>query len=133
MLREELINVLTKDVQRQGEIIYVKIPKTKTKIQRSFTIEGEFCDLVEHYPLMRASNTKSDRFFLNFQNGKCTTQVIAKNKIGAMTKEIAKFLNLTDPNLYTSHTFRRTSATMLANFGADLLTLKRHGSLKSNK
>ena len=133
MRREEPINVLTKDVQRQGEIIYVKIPKTKTKIQRSFTIEGEFRDLVEHYSLMRASNTKSDRFFVNFQNGKYTTQVIGKNKIGAMTKEIAKFLNLTDPNLYTSHTFRRMSATIIANSGADLLTFKRHGGWKSDK
>jgi hypothetical protein len=33
---------------------------------------------------------------------------------------------------YTGHTFRRTSATLLADSGADLLTLKRHGGWKSN-
>ncbi|XP_026331776.1 hemicentin-1-like [Hyposmocoma kahamanoa] len=49
-----------------------------------------------------------------------------------MPKEIAKFLNLPDPDLYTGHSFRRTSATLLADSGADLLTLKRHGGWRSS-
>jgi hypothetical protein len=32
----------------------------------------------------------------------------------------------------TGHCYRRTSATLLANAGADVLTLKRHGSWKSS-
>lgn len=52
--------------------------------------------------------------------------------MGKIPKEIATFLNLDDPNLYTGHAFRRTSATVVADEGADLLTLKRHGVWKSD-
>lgn len=49
-----------------------------------------------------------------------------------MPKEIAKFLGLPEADSYTGHSFRRTSATLLANSGADILTLKRHGGWRSN-
>jgi len=73
-----------------------------------------------------------DRFFLNYQKGKCTVQPIGINKIGQYPKEIAQFLQLPNASLYTSHSFRRSSATLLANSGADITTLKRHGGWKSN-
>lgn len=41
-----------------------------------------------------------------------------------MPKEIAKFIGLPDAESYTGHNFKRTSATLLANSGADLLALK---------
>lgn len=71
-------------------------------------------------------------FFLNYQNGKCTKQPVGINKFGTMAKDIAKFLQLPNPELYTGHCFRRSSATILVNAGADLLTLKRHGGWKSS-
>lgn len=50
-----------------------------------------------------------------------------------MPKHIAIFLNLEEPHLYTGHSFRRTSATVLmADAGADIVTLKRHGGWKSS-
>lgn len=49
-----------------------------------------------------------------------------------MPKDIAEFLSLPEPELYTGHSFRRTSATLLVDGGADLTTLKRHGGWKSN-
>lgn len=130
--REELANIKINDVQHQGEILVIKIPDTKTKVPRTFTIEGEFARLVKNYESLRPSRTTSDRFFVNYQKGKCTIQVIGKNKFGAMPKQIAEYLNLLDPSLYTGHSFRRTSATLLANSGADLITLKRHGGWKSS-
>jgi hypothetical protein len=39
---------------------------------------------------------------------------------------------LPNPKEYTGHSFRRTSATLLADAGADLLTLKRHGGWRSS-
>ena len=47
-------------------------------------------------------------------------------------RRITQFLGLEDPELYTKHSFRRTSATMLADAGAHILTLKRHGGWKSS-
>lgn len=34
--------------------------------------------------------------------------------------------------MYTGHCYRRTSASLLADSGADILTLKRHGGWKSS-
>jgi hypothetical protein len=39
---------------------------------------------------------------------------------------------LTERGSFTGHSLRRTSATLLADSGANILTLKRHGSWKSN-
>lgn len=71
--------------------------------------------------------------FLNCQNGKCTTQVVGKNKFGKMPEQIAQYLGLPNRKEYTGHSFRRTSATLLANAGANITTLKRHGGWKSDK
>ena len=49
-----------------------------------------------------------------------------------MSRIIATFLNLDNPKLYTEHSFRWTSATLLADSGANITTLKRHGGWKSD-
>lgn len=109
----------------------VKIPNNKTKIPRTFIVDGKFRNIVAKYEALRPKNVQSDRFFLNFQKGKCTLQVIGKNKFGKMPGDIAKYLNLPDAVLYTGHSFRRTSATLLADSGAGVQTLQRHGGWKS--
>jgi hypothetical protein len=45
---------------------------------------------------------------------------------------IAKFLDLPDPKSYTGHSFRVSSATVLADEGASSITLKRHGRWTSD-
>lgn len=47
-------------------------------------------------------------------------------------EKIEKYLGLSEADFYTGHSFRRTSATMLADSGADILTLKRHGGWRSD-
>jgi hypothetical protein len=130
--REELANITLKDVETHGDILLIQIPNTKNKIPRSFTVDGPFAEIVKKYQHHRSSKGKSDRFFQNYQKGKCTAQVIGLNKFGKMPKEIANFLNLPDADQYTGHTFRRTSATLLADSGGDITTLKRHGGWRSN-
>lgn len=56
---------------------------------------------------------------------------MGKNSISAVPSKIALFLKLENPEKYTGHSFRRTSATLLANTGVDVLALKRHGGWKS--
>lgn len=130
--RQELNNITTKDVENHGTMLLVRITNTKNKIPRSFTIHGPFYEIVKKYEALRSTKAKTDRFFLNFQKGKCTCQPIGINKFGSMPKEIAKFLALPDADSYTGHSFRRTSATLLADSGADILTLKRHGGWRSD-
>ncbi|XP_026326762.1 uncharacterized protein LOC113235316 [Hyposmocoma kahamanoa] len=130
--RQELSEVTAKDVETHGQMLLIKINNTKNKVPRSFAIHGPFYDIVKKYEALRTDKAKSDRFFQNYQKGRCVAQPTGINKFGAMPKEIAKFLNLPDPDLYTGHSFRRTSATLLADSGADLLTLKRHGGWRSS-
>lgn len=130
--REELSQIKMQDIEQHADIMLVKIPNTKTKIPRSFTVDGAFRSIVAKYEALRPKHASSDRFFLNFQKGKCTMQVIGKNKFGKMPSDIAKYLQLPNADHYTGHSFRRTSATLLADSGADLTTLKRHGGWKSS-
>lgn len=131
--REELCNILTTDIHDTGHFYVIKLPYTKTKIERSFVIEGKLYEIVKKYADLRPKDVPNNRFFVNYQNKKCTKQVIGLNKFGSMPMKIAEYLKLAEPKLYTGHCFRRTSATVLADSGADLTTLKRHGGWKSNQ
>lgn len=53
-------------------------------------------------------------------------------KIDSIPKIIAEYLKLPEPELCTGHSLRFTSATLLADTGANLLMLKRHGGWKSS-
>jgi hypothetical protein len=77
-------------------------------------------------------NTSHDRFFLFYNNGKCTRQPVGINTFGQLPSKIAAYLTLEDPKTYTGHCFRRSSATLLAAGGGDLVSLKRHGGWRSS-
>lgn len=49
-----------------------------------------------------------------------------------MPCKIANYLKLPNATTYTGHSFRRTSATLLADSGANMTTIKRHGGWKSS-
>ena len=113
-------------IKEQGQLLIVNLPTTKTKKPRIFVISEEFVEIVKKYKALRPSAMVTNRFFINYTKGKCTKQVIGRNKIALMPRIIANFLNLDNPELYTGHSFRRTSATLLADSGANITTLKRH-------
>ena len=121
--REELYNMAVEDIEDRGEFIFVKIPDTKTHIQRSFTItniENEtihYLEIFRKYFRLRPNHVKSSHLFLNYRAGKCTIQVLGKGTIGRWPSKIAEYLKLQNPASYTGHAFRRISATLLANKG----------------
>ena len=129
---DELTKLMVGHVREKDDLFLVDIPHdNKTEADRFFVIEA-YGDYVRRYRQLRPKNVPHDRFFLNYQKGKCTIQPVARNKFLGLPKLIAEFLQLDNPHTYTGHSFRRTSATMLANSGGDLLTLKRHGGWRSN-
>lgn len=129
----ELLKITVDDVKKYSDdLLLVNLTDTKTKIDRSFIIRGQYKQIVEKYQSLRPSHMTSNRFFIRYYNGKCCKQVMGKNRISSMPLEIAVYLKLPDCNLYTGHCFRRTSATLLADSGADLTVLKRHGGWKSS-
>lgn len=132
--KQELKNLQIKDIRDVGDILIIEIPDSKTKISRSFVINGTFYQICKQYMQHRqqVQNLDTNQFFINYQKGKCTKQVVGINKIGNVPKQIAQYLNLPNPNLYTGHCLRRTSATILIDAGGDLFALKRHGGWKSS-
>ena len=83
--------------------------------------------------MLRPKNATNNRFFVNFQNGKCTTQAIGKYKITNVPRQIATYFNSPNPKTYTGHAVRRSSATLLADAGANMLDLQSHGGWASSQ
>jgi len=118
----ELTRLTMNDVLNRGDIMVIKVRDSETKNTRNFTVEGELLRKVLEYQSLRPKHPNTDRFLLSFRNGKCANQVIGKNKVGRMPREIAQFLKLPNPELYTGHSFRRTSVTRGAEEGYALDT-----------
>lgn len=136
--RNELAQLTLDDIEDVGSALIVKINKTKNKINRTFTVVNNeelalnFLQIFRKYVFLRPSHTEHRRLFVYYKNGKCTSQVVGKNTLGQVPQRVAKFLNMPDAGAYTGHCFRRSSATLLADGGADLISIKRHGGWKSS-
>lgn len=119
--------------------ILVQLRQTKTKIPRIFTIvdcnNGDnlnFLTGTKKYIAVRPKSANHLRFFLSYKKGKCSMQPVGKNTMGKLPSVVAKYLKLPNPEGYTGHCFRRSSATLLADSGADLLAVKLHGGWRSS-
>lgn len=133
----ELTYLSVEDIKDKEQYLYISIPDTKTNKSRSFTVLNEGfsvnpLDLIRKYVSLRPQNVSHKRFFVNFQRGKCTVQCVGLNKLSKIPRIVAGYLQLPDADLYTGHSMRRSSATLLANAGGDITTLKRHGGWKSS-
>ena len=130
--RQEICDITMDFVRDNGTELYIQIPESKTDIARSFIITNDLYTICKKYISLRPKNVTNNKFFLNFQKGKCTSQSIGKKKIGGVPKEIATYLGLSNPEMYTGHCFRRSGATLLADSGADITTIMRFGEWKSS-
>lgn len=117
------------DVRDSPDSIFVE---TKTNVNRGFSITGPMSKLMRKYLEKRIKIVGCKPLLLLYRNGRCIKQAIGINTIYAVPSKIAEFLGLPEPKLYTGHAFRRSSATILANTGADLTRIKRLGGWTSN-
>ncbi|KAK5639946.1 hypothetical protein RI129_010757 [Pyrocoelia pectoralis] len=130
--REELTKMTVDDIEDKNSILIVKVPDTKTNLQRIFTVSNlDYIDIYRKYAALRPSCATTRRLFLKYQNNRCFNQVVGLNCIGKMPKLIANHLKLPNSDAYTGHCFRRTSAT-LDKVGRDVCVLKRHGGWNSS-
>lgn len=131
--REELVKMTIDDVEDVGSILIVKVPDSKNHSERTFTVTNlEYVRIYRKYRALRPRHASSRRLFLKYTNGKCVNQHVGINKIGEMPSLIAKWLGKDMCDRYTGHCFRRSSATLLANAGGNMTSLKRHGGWKSS-
>lgn len=107
----ELYSLSVQDVQDFDSTLVITIP-SRTKNQ-SFSVVDDFYTICRKYISLRPQNTKTTSFFLSYQNGKCGSQTIGVNTLGAMGKMIAKFLNLPNANNYTGRSFLKSSTIVL--------------------
>ncbi|KAJ8986011.1 hypothetical protein NQ317_013895 [Molorchus minor] len=108
---DELLKMKISDLDILENRIIIVIPVTKTYFSCTFVItKSEWINIIKQYCDLR-NNIDSDRFFLQIRFGKITRQPFGHNAIGK----------------FTGHCFRRTSATLLANTGGDILQLKKLG------
>jgi integrase len=85
--REELTNIVIKDIQQKDDIIVITIPKTKTNVSRSFVITKE-----EWVATVQLFLQIADRLFIKYEKGKCCAVPVGINNIGSIPSKIATFL-----------------------------------------
>ncbi|KAF2898575.1 hypothetical protein ILUMI_07603 [Ignelater luminosus] len=139
LCREELYKMTLEGITDTGTVLIITIPDSKTHIHRRFTVIAEttqknlnLIEIYRKYKAQRPKNVKSNHFFLQFRNGNCKTQVVGINTFSKIPSIVAKYLSLPNPDHYTGHAFRRSSASLLVDSGGDLIQLKKHGGWKSN-
>ncbi|KAL7292514.1 hypothetical protein TKK_0014087 [Trichogramma kaykai] len=122
MCRGEWVNLLMSNITAGEDFMLMKIPKTKNKSLRSFTIGDNLLKIYKKYLDARSVQCTVNRVFVNYKKGVMIRQPIGINKFGSLLKEVAESLELPELETYTGHSFRRSSATLLADTGANTLT-----------
>lgn len=89
------------DVQDLNDKFLVSIQHNKNEYPGQFVIGNLFYNKVKHYISLRPTEPFTDRFFIQYSKGKCTRQVIGKNKIREVPQIIASYLKLPNPKKYT--------------------------------
>lgn len=129
----ELVKLRIQDEIEQGNLFQIWIIDSKSPDDRYFTIHGPSCNVLKKYIRLRPADIERERFLLSYYNGRCTNQVIGKDKFEKMPFRIAEFSGLPDAERYTGHSFRRSSASLFANTGAGIDAVMNLGGWKSAK
>ncbi|KAJ8977912.1 hypothetical protein NQ317_004908 [Molorchus minor] len=119
---DELVNLTVDDIEDVGSSLITKIPLIFV-----VTDVGNMLELFRKYLSLRPPHVKHKRLF-------CTTKQenpVGKNTMGKIPSVVASYLKLPDVACYTGHCLRRSSATLLADAGVDITTIKRHAGWKS--
>ncbi len=127
---EELQHVKIDHVKDCGTEIIVTAPRNRKTVPEMFLISGAFAKIVQQYMYRRPTKTTTDRFFVQYSQGECENQVIGRNKLAIVPKEIAKFLKLDDYKSYTGHSFQPPNGNRRKRFNwkdAKLVEAKLHG------
>lgn len=111
------------------------IYSTKTRATRIVCIvsaEGyDSFPIIKRYMALADTLSHRPAFLLQVRNMKIHSQRIGINSIRDHMKQIATFRGLPNHNSYTSHSGRRTAATLMASSGASNLQLKRAGGWRN--
>ncbi|XP_044578608.1 uncharacterized protein LOC123261158 [Cotesia glomerata] len=128
----ELTNMKVGDVEDLNGRYLISINDNKNDYPGQFIIGNLFYAKVKTYISKRPSGNFNDRFFIQYTKDRCTRTPIGRHTIGGMPKKIATYLDLPNINRHTGHCFRRSSATLLSNSGANMQMIKQLGRWRSD-
>ncbi|XP_056648387.1 longitudinals lacking protein, isoforms H/M/V isoform X2 [Diorhabda carinulata] len=119
---EELTKLTVDDIEDKGSHLLITLPNPITNVSRRFIVINDrfgmdVLDIYNRYASLRPHNVGHNRFFLNYRKEKCTVQPVGINTLSRVPKEIATYLNLPDADIYTGHSFRRSSACFMSHVG----------------
>lgn len=136
MRSQEIFELKFSNVKDMGGYIEVDVLNTKNEVDRKFVVintDGILCVAVmKKYIALRPQKRTDPRFQTAYQSGKCSNNAVGYTNVCGIPRIVAKFLGIEVPASYTGHGLLRTSATLLADAGGDLLKLKKHGGWKSS-
>ncbi len=105
-----------------GQILSELAPaKSKSRYDQAWAEFMAFLNCDDHQP----NEEDYIQYFHHLQSGYCKA-VMGRNYLSDTGKLLATALKLKDPESYTGHCFRCTSATAAANTGANTMELKHH-------
>lgn len=115
--------------------VTVRKETTKTNRKRVFRICNKnsvnFVEIITKYINVAEKIKNWSHFLMTYRKGHCNSTNLGKNTLGAHNKIIANFLGL--QGRYTSHTGRRTGATMMATNGATVQQMMTFGGWTNPK
>ncbi|KAJ8975432.1 hypothetical protein NQ317_000168 [Molorchus minor] len=126
---DELVNLTVDDIEDVGSSLIVKFQTLGQRFHESLLLTmWEIClNCFENTCAFVLPTSSISAFF-------CTTKQenpVGKNTMGKIPSVVASYLKLPDVACYTGHCLRRSSATLLADAGVDITTIKRHAGWKS--
>jgi len=106
--------------------------RTGPKAMKKFLISDALStEILTRY--MNSFDIKTGRFFRKLnENLKPTMSPIGQKTISIYPQKIAEFLHLPEADKYTSHSFRHTGASVLADDGATVMQLQQAGGWESS-
>lgn len=137
----ELVEMEFGDVVMENGVCKVNVRKSKTDpggkghtfyVAPSATAGRCPVSVLQSYFELFPPDQRKGRFFRMVSNGRGLRRPIGKNTLASYPKICAEFLGKDDIESFTGHCFRGTSATIVADCGASMMTLKRHGRWKSD-
>ena len=127
--RQEVSNVLLKDIDYKGHLLYVQPGKTRKG--RYVPLHPNVTKVLKDYECYARSiiNPKSNYFLVNYRNGKCTSKVI-----GLALDRILKHTTITKS--ISPHSLRHSIATHLLQQGMEIEYIRQflgHKSLQTTQ
>ena len=121
------VSFVRKKTVKNGETQTCLIPASSIVTRDPVTIFTTFRAIAEQYSVDGNIWVRYNSRYQHF-----THQKIGHNILRKYSEDVATFLGKPNPHLFTSHSFRSSSATVLADMGISALNLKRHGGWRSD-